>query len=393
MNKLSSYLQLDSYDSITRRILWVLFLLLIAFNIFSTAAGQLLVSIIIIFSLTLIIFRKDFSFLKNIFVYQYLLFAALSLISVFLSIDFNASSKNIPFIIIFNFSFIACIYAIKDLSSEKLNLIFSIFFATALIASIYGSLSFLLEWSERAQSTTSGYYTLGIYLTSVLSLVLFSGNNEKIFPKRIYWYIFIIIIFAGIFFTLNRVHWVAAGVLILICGIMKERLLLLLLIIISVIAIIFIPEVNERFSMLLNISEFTSDRNFLWQGFMQLIGQRPFTGFGPNTFSIIFPLKNEIVDKSINSWHNDFVQIYIERGIFALLIYVSIYVFVCINFLKFIRDKKILQNYKYILTGIFLALSVFFFAGGSFDPIGNITYSVILSIFILYTKSNSFTSS
>ncbi|HEX2788379.1 MAG TPA: O-antigen ligase family protein [Ignavibacteria bacterium] len=391
MNKLSSYLQLDSYDSTSRRILWILFLLLITFNIFSTAAGQFLVSLTIIFSFALIIFKKNFSFLKNTLVYLYSLFAVLSLISVFLSVDFTASSKNIPFIIIFNFSFIACLYAINNLNSEKLNLIFSFLFTTALIASIYGSLSFFLEWSERAQSTTSGYYTLGIYLTSVLSLGLFSAKNEKIFPKKIYWYIFIIIIFAGIFFTLNRVHWVAAGILILICGIMKERFLLLLLIIVSVLALIFVPEVNERFSMLLNITEFTSDRNFLWQGFIQLMGQRPVTGFGPNTFSIIFPLKNEIVDKSINSWHNDFVQIYMERGIFALLIYVSIYVFVCINFLKYIRDKKILQNYKYVLTGIFLALSVFFFAGGSFDPIGNITYSVILSIFILYTKPNSFT--
>ncbi|MFA6540866.1 MAG: hypothetical protein WCT99_04625, partial [Bacteroidota bacterium] len=52
-----------------------------------------------------------------------------------------------------------------------------------------------------------------------------------------------------------------------------------------------------------------------------------FFGFGPETFGSIVGDRSRFPDHYINSWHNEFLHVCIESGIFSLLVLAALYAF------------------------------------------------------------------
>jgi O-antigen ligase len=368
-----------------------LFYSLIAVLFFSSALMNIIFVLILISFISNCLISRKFLYHKTPLDFPLLFFILAKVISVFTSISFESSAvifyKDLPYyILFFILNFIISTDFDKIFQKSMRVLLFS-----SLIASIIGIITYAFNFSERAISLTTGYITLGIFLTVSLSIFLFLQNEKYLFKNNLLFLLSVSVLISGILFTFNRTHWIAVLLLLIVYSVYRKKYFYLLIsILLAALIIIFIPSFNDRFFKLIYFWNNMSDRDIIWRSAYSLLFDKPIFGFGPNTFDLIFNLKEQIVDKLVGSWHNDYLQIYMESGlvglISALFLIISVYYF-GVKILKTESDKK----YRIIAT--LAAISVFFIFGGFLDYLGSILFKIILSFFavqitLIYRQKN-----
>jgi O-antigen ligase len=126
-----------------------------------------------------------------------------------------------------------------------------------------------------------------------------------------------------------------------------------------------------------------SDRDILYEGFFELAPEHPILGFGPRTFHDIFPFKDRLADKKVGSWHNDYVQTYLESGIIALILLfmLIITIFHKTNWIIF-KPRKLIKLDSEVFALLFGIIAILL-SGLT----GVFLYSPILSLLFAYFVS------
>ena len=217
---------------------------------------------------------------------------------------------------LFYLSVFSISFYMKVFDSRKIHLIIYFFLLGAALNSVIGLVSFNLGFVERAQSLSSGYMTFSVYLLASFGIAIMLSGLEKIKGK--YYYIHILLtglILTGIISSLGRANIVIA-VLILITGIFLKKIRIKQVLLLGIVAFILSSisflnnstEVNQRIDAPTQLS----DRDIIYKGAGEIMWEHPVLGFGPRTFKEIFPLREELADKGVGSWHNDLLQVYFE---------------------------------------------------------------------------------
>jgi len=272
-------------------------------------------------------------------------------------------------------------------NKNRVKLIVWILILSGFVATLYGLSYYTFIKQDRISATTSGYYTLGMYLTAILSLTLMLGENKDIFPKRILWWILVFIFIIGILLTFDRIHWIAMTFAILVTGILKERKLLIFYIVISGALLLFYHPLYERLTLVFTEHDF-SERGVIWNGAFMLIGKHPIFGFGQNTFREIFPFFEIMRVKGVNNWHNDYLHLYMESGIVGL----GAYLFLIIVTFKSAftsRNKLITQGRIFnrdLISALTLSFTCFLIGGFILDPVTTLLFLFIYSLIALNVK-------
>jgi len=376
-------------DSYLDKAIWFSIIALISTAIFSIALLQIFTSSAIILWIVKIIVTKNYTFVKTPLDKIFLIFIAARILSIPLSLYPEISYIRFLKEIIFYTIFFVVTNEFDVTNRKKIILVLRLIIITGIVSSVYGCFNFLTGSVERATSLTGGYYTLGIYLTLVLSILLFTKKGKNLIPTNIGWYFSVLIIISGIICTLNRMHWVLMVFLIIISFIInKDKILITGFILLVILSILIIPDIMNRFDLLINLMSNTSDRNIIYQAALDMVFNRPIFGHGLATFKEIFPSFDKVGDGAINSWHNDFIQVYMESGIVGLFSYV----FLIISVLKigYINIKKFFNNqfYKSISIGILISTTVLMITGGFFDPITSIIIFVMLGLLSLISSNS-----
>lgn len=376
-------------DSYLDKAIWFSIIALISTAIFSIALLQIFTSSAIILWIVKIIVTKNYTFVKTPLDKIFLIFIAARILSIPLSLYPEISYIRFLKEIIFYTIFFVVTNEFDVTNRKKIILVLRLIIITGIVSSVYGCFNFLTGSVERATSLTGGYYTLGIYLTLVLSILLFTKKGKNLIPTNIGWYFTVLIIISGIICTLNRMHWVLMVFLIVISFIInKDKILITGFILLVILSILIIPDIMNRFDLLINLMSNTSDRNIIYQAALDMVFNRPIFGHGLATFKEIFPSFDKVGDGAINSWHNDFIQIYMESGIVGLFSYV----FLIISVLKigYINIKRFFNNqfYKSISIGILISTTVLMITGGFFDPITSIIIFVMLGLLSLISSNS-----
>jgi len=114
------------------------------------------------------------------------------------------------------------------------------------------------------------------------------------------------------------------------------------------------PDLKETANTLLD-SEFKSNmlRLSFWDASIQMIKENPVTGVGLFEWSGNYPKYNGdyFTDENVTHIHsihahNDFLELFVESGIFSSVIFLLIYIFIGIIFLKRIKEN---EKYFYLL--------------------------------------------
>lgn len=336
--------------------------------IFSIAALNILFGAAFILWIIKIAVNPDRKFQKTDLDIAFLLYFLTRLISIPLSINISSSLPKIwSELLFFSIYFIITTNFREEIKTKSIYILRILTFTSA-AASVIGIYMFLSKTAERAQSTTSGYYTLGIYLTACLAIIMMQPGNKNLFSNKLYYYLYIFITAAGIICTLDRMHWIITGLLFVVISIInKDYKLILIFAGIAAVLILAIPDVGARLMKLIYLKSNMSDRDIIFQGFLNIANQKPVFGFGLNTFSEIFPLKEKLVDKGVGSWHNDYIQIYMESGLVGLL--AVLYMIFRIYKIAIKSLKRLTSENKNLIIGIMLSLATMFIVGGFIDTL------------------------
>lgn len=361
-----------------------LIIILLASMMFSLFILQAALIILLIAYLYKSIKDKKFYYFKTPIDNAFLAFIVIRILSIFFSTNISLSLPSLNKEIIFYSTFFLFTHYVKKDEENYFVIMIKILILSGTVASLYGTSKVLLGIVDRAESSTSGYSTLGMFLTVVYSLTLSLGRNKKYFSSRYLWFAVLFILLIGILFTYNRTHWGIVGLITLFVAVTRERVLLIVPVMFAAIIILFVPSLSERFIQLIYFNQNLSDRDVIWNGAYQLMFDHPLTGFGTRTFKEIFPLFDQMQDKGVASWHSDYIQMYFESGLIGLTAFLLLMFTIFKNGITVIKNKITTELSLDILFAVLIGLSAFYltaFVGGFIlDPINSILFQFLIAI-------------
>jgi O-antigen ligase len=308
----------------------------------------------------------------------------------------TASNESLYKEALFYLSFFSFNYYLKTFNSEKKYLLIMIFIGACIFASITGIISFNFSLIERSQSFSSGPTVFSSYVLAVLPVLIFIPFEKKNKKYLFIWILGIAIILTGIYTSLGRTN-IAISVLIVLIGVLYRKINFVNLIIIAAIVSLFSIISFENNSILVSqrIENplFPSERDVILKGAKMLLFDKPIIGFGPRTFIDIFPLFNELVDKGVTGWHNDFLQIYFESGIIGLLSFLLLLSVIYYKGIKLFVYDKINKD---LILSLLLSVSCFVLlvtSGFITSPVLSLEFVLIITLLNSYWRERVITES
>lgn len=341
------------------------------------------------------LFEKNKSKGIDILIFIVLAFGIIRIISIIFSEYFDSSIIAVQKELLFYTTLVALSFYIKTFSRKDIIRLIEIFIHSGALVALIGIILFAMGKVHRAQSFGSGYATFSTYLVVVLMFILTFHSYFTSRKKLILWIAETSLIISGIILAMGRADIAIAIFLGLIIIFFRKVTIVKLSITFFAAFIITFAALqlnNEESQKRVADPATLSDRDILYEGFFDLAFEHPLLGFGPRTFHDIFPHKDKLADKKVGSWHNDFVQTYLESGIFALilLLFLIYTVFAKANWLIFkpkrmitIEAEKFAAIFCFIavllsgLTGVFL-----------YSPIISLLFAFLISLFSYFFYLN-----
>jgi O-antigen ligase len=342
--------------------LYTSFLLFIFFIPISIATSQFFLFLSFLVWLFSLLKRKSKIELPSIFI-PLLFYSFFTILSIIFSVNFVTSLKDSKELLLF--LIVPLIY-----SSFKEKEDFSSFNYALSFAMILSFLICLAEYRGAIfpQERVSGF--LGHYMTQsgvvLISLCLFLSMalmDKKL--TKIFWAFVFISSLLSLILTFTRGAWLGAFFAVfLIIILYKPKLLFLAIPIIIVIVLISPISVKNRFLSIFDPNDETNrDRIHMGIAGIRIISKYPLFGSGPDTVRLIY--KNFKVKEAVRDnphLHNNIIQIFAERGIFALISWLW---FIIISIKKNWEIFKICKDdfFKFSSLGAIGAIFGFFISG------------------------------
>ncbi len=210
-------------------------------------------------------------------------------------------------------------------TSERRRTIAWLIIAGSIVAASIGILKFFSGAVPRAESIVSGVYTLSVFLTFSLVLVISIFAYSTKAKEKVFLALVSIPLMVCIIVTFTRASYVAALLGSIIISMVKDWKILILIIIIIAAIFTFSPGANQmlnhRFD-LSNMDSFYSYRDVLLELSLPAIENPGFFGYGFNSFEKMIDKEVELrIDtKSVNNWHNVYTQHLLDSGPLSMVI-------------------------------------------------------------------------
>jgi O-antigen ligase len=293
---------------------------------------------------------------------------------------------------IFFLSFFAMSFYLKLFAEKKVKAIVLTFVVAAMIVALVGIIKFNFGLVNRAESFSSGYMAYSLYLLASLGigLLLYNFINEKRYVVS--WTAGLALIISGIIVSLGRTN-IALAILVFIVSLffLKENRWFSIGIVLLTVVLAFISfqlntkEVNARVEHPAGMS----DRDILWGNAKDLIlkFEYPLFGYGPRTFDKVFTERDKLQDVKIGSWHNDYIQLYLESGILGLLSFLILIGYALFAALKCFLQRRIRKSQKALLIGAVISMISLLLAALTSGFINSPVIAVVFGFFLALISS------
>ncbi len=316
-----------------------------------------------------------------------LIFGGIRLLSIAFSLYPDSSIQSLYKDALFYFSFFALSFYLKALPLEKVIKAAYCFAIAAIFMSLIGLVLFNLKIAARAATFTTGYATFSSYLVTALGFQLTLPYNKNKKYNWLIWSLGSAVIISAIITSMGRTNIAIAALLVAAALFLKKFSIKSAIVVFVLTALISILSFQNNTTEIKNRVEnpaALSDRDILYSAAKVLVFEHPVLGFGPRTFHEVFPYRDQLTDKGVGSWHNDFIQVYFESGLLGLLSFLMIIFAVwyyTILFLRKIRNDKNLTNIGWAVLLGFTALIFSALTAGFIDsPVLAIVFSFIIAL-------------
>jgi O-antigen ligase len=191
----------------------------------------------------------------------------------------------------------------------------------------------------------------------------------------------------GIVFTLDRLHWVAMMFVLLAAVAVSRKPAAFLLLCAVAAAALLLPPVRARLAEASDPALLMTGRDVLWRGAALLLPRHPVVGFGPRTFTEIFPLLDQLPIRGVGSWHNDYLQVYMESGLLGLVPLLWVIGATYRSAWRVLRSGSVTGDARSLVVSLLLALTTVFLFGGMRDTLVGIEFRVLLGLFALLVSA------
>ncbi|UCH78348.1 MAG: O-antigen ligase family protein [Candidatus Coatesbacteria bacterium] len=196
-----------------------------------------------------------------------------------------------------------------------------IFLAATVAAAAAGIGMFALGEVERISSPTGGYTTFAQILAVALcflaaAAVLYSGRRRLGLAAAA------VLPFGALILTFCRGQWLALVAGVGVIGALHNRRVWAVVLVIAAAAAAaayLLPAGVASGRFTLGDPAFENYRDILWKGALEIVFDRPLTGFGPETIKVVFPYQTRFYSPvaGVIGWHNDYLRLVIESGVLA----------------------------------------------------------------------------
>ncbi len=290
--------------------------------------------------------------------YPLILFLGTQLLSLFVTRDIHLSLlglKKLGMVLIF-FPVVFHLHSlnqgerVRRVDKIQACLIFSVF-AAAIFASIKG----VVGYEERVGSLSGGYSRFAAFLAFVYAMSLGRGFERRLYLAKWLWVLILSVFLFALSLTLTRSGWVSVLVVTIIVGALRGWKFSVGLALIFFVIAFSIPGVWERITTLIHPFQHTTERLILWEGAWMVFKDSPIFGNGLGTFKVVFPYFDNLIDKGVGDWHNDYIQTLVDSGVIGgfALIFLLIRVF---STGVWVMKQEIDDGEKKIFLGLFLAI-------------------------------------
>jgi len=290
----------------------------------------------------IVLIRKKQKFIFPSFFWPLIIYAVLSLVSSFLSINPEVSLKDSKELLLFLIVPMVYIGFFKEKMLKKANLAL---LTSAFLSCLYSLFYFFFKASsgERIAGFMGQVMTQGglLLLFSCMALSMFLFTKDRI--KYLWGLGFLFSLFALIL-TQTRSAWVGLVIATsLILFLYKPKALIIIPLAIGLFYIASPQTIKKRVLSIfsLEIRDNKTRIEYMRVG-VKIIKDYPLFGTGPNTIDIVsqdpkYKLSKEA--KMIVHLHNNILQMGAERGIPTLLAWLTFMVWAFISLLKLLRNK------------------------------------------------------
>jgi O-antigen ligase len=324
-----------------------------------------------------------------------LLFSIFLLVRIASLIFSKYPDSSIPMLYkdgIFFLVFFSMSFYLKVFDQKKIKMIVLTFVIAAMIVALVGIVKFNLGLVHRAESFSSGYMAYSLYLLASLGigLLLYNFISEKKYAAA--WAAGIAVIVSGIVVSLGRTN-IAFAILVFFVSLfflkMNRPFSIIIVLLILVISFVSFQLNTKELNARIEQPTVMSDRDILWGSAEELIlkFEHPLIGYGPRTFNEIFSERDKLQDVNVGSWHNDYIQLYLESGILGLLSYLILVGFTLFSALKFLIQKKAGGFERSLLTGAVISVISLLLAAMTSGFINSPVIAVVFGLFLALISS------
>jgi len=354
--------------------------LYLLFSMVSISLSQIFLSLSLIFWIIMLIREKQKLIFPSFF-WPLLVYAALSLVSSFLSVNPEMSLKDSKELLLFLIILLVYTGFLEEKGLKKANL--------ALLASGYlSSLYYLFNYFSKARwpfERTTGF--IGQLMTQAGLLLLFSCIALSMFlfyreRIRYLWGLGFLLSLAALVLTQTRSAWLGLVIAAsLILFLYKPKALIIVPFAVGLLYLASPLPLKKR-ALSIFSSEYPSNKYRIeWVAAgIKIIKDFPLFGTGPDTVDMVFQNPkfglSEEAKKNVHL-HNNILQIAAERGIPTLLAWLTFMVWIFISLFKLLKNKDpTLRPFTVAALGALLAL----FTAGLFEY--NFADSEITALFL-----------
>ena len=346
--------------------------------------------ILVVFLLSFFLLKNKIE-LKNIPLEKsWILFLAIAVFSIFISIDNLASTYGIIKIVSIFLIFVSCYVMVKKEKNPR-PILFALIFSS-IIPFLFASFQLVsgtgMGGSEGVESRLFGTFShpnpFASFVLIASSATLFVFLMEKNFQKK--WLIILEQTYA-------RGAWLAFFIFLFVVFWKKYPKMIVGLFAFSIILFFFSSSIQERIQDVYNPPADSSVRWRFeqWNRMFDAFSKKPLTGYGIGTETIVH--EEEYGPNAGNQYtHNDFLRVALETGIFGFLAYFSLlasaFAVILKNYLK--EKNPFVKDFGLFVLALYLGLLSYSLTNNNLNE--TVTqwtmWGIIGATFALYEISN-----
>lgn len=300
-----------------------------------------------------------------------------SILSDYSEISLGALFKEIFFFL----SYFAFTHYLYFMNEEKKLLLLKSFLYGGIMIAVIGIIKYNLG-SLRAESITSGSATFSVFITVITGIIIFLKDKLLLWKNIFFEILLVTILLSATTLTFAKANIIISLLILFVYLIFRKISFSVVIISLALATLVVLFSMNNNSKYFTNNLQdekyLFSNRDLIWKGALSIALDKPLLGHGVGTFKETYPLWDQLNDKGVGNWHNQFIQIYLETGVIGLFIFLLLIFYIYKNWQAMLSVKNE-DDYSLIVNSLIVGITSLLLTSLATNFISSVILSVVFT--------------